>query len=559
MKSGLHFLTFAILFSYLLADNIKKPTVLISILVRNKGHGLPYFLTYLEELNYPKHRMSLWIRSDHNVDNSIDILKVWIESVKDQYHSIHTEFETMDTKFPDEKGIADWTDDRFTHVMNQREAGLMYGRKIWADYLLSIDADVFLTNPETLNYLISKRLMVVSPMLQSNGLYSNFWHGMTEDYYYQRTDDYKPILYRQNTSCYNVPMVHSCILVDLRLKQSDLLTYRPEKVPHFDGPHDDIIVFALSAKFNDIPLYVCNEEVFGYIPVPLEPTETLEDDFEKVLNIKMDILNAGLVLHVGGLLEGFIATPEKDTFGFDKVFMINLKRRPDRKERMHRCFNQLGLQAETIDAVDGRALNESFLKTISFMPDFYDPYHKRPMKLGEIGCFLSHYRIWERVLEERLQTVMILEDDIRFEPYFRKKIEYLMAEVRRMPDWDLVYLGRKKLQDQDEPWVEGSKYLVEVGYSYWTLGYILSWNGARKLVSAEPLSKLVPVDEYLPILFDRHPQESWKKHFPRRDLVAFSVAPLLLFPTHYTGEKGYISDTEDSVVIPTEIFVKEDL
>lgn len=45
-------------------------------------------------------------------------------------------------------------------------------------------------------------------------------------------------------------------------------------------------------------------------------------------------------------------------------------------------------------------------------------------------------------------------------------------------------------------------------------------------------------------------QESWKEHFPRRDLVAYSVAPLLVFPTHYTGEKGYVSDTEDSVIIP---------
>lgn len=67
------------------------------------------------------------------------------------------------------------------------------------------------------------------------------------------------------------------------------------------------------------------------------------------------------------------------------------------------------------------------------------------------------------------------------------------------------------------------------------------------------------MDEYLPILFDKHPQESWKNHYPKRDLVAFSVAPLLLYPTHYTGEKGYISDTEDSVVIPEEVIIKDDL
>jgi collagen beta-1,O-galactosyltransferase len=54
--------------------------------------------------------------------------------------------------------------------------------------------------------------------------------------------------------------------------------------------------------------------------------------------------------------------------------------------------------------------------------------------------------------------------------------------------------------------VDGSRFLVRAGYSYWTLGYILSASGARKLVDAMPLGKLVPVDEYLPILSDTHPK-----------------------------------------------------
>lgn len=116
------------------------------------------------------------------------------------------------------------------------------------------------------------------------------------------------------------------------------------------------------------------------------------------------------------------------------------------------------------------------------------------------------------------------------------------------------------MEENDEPWIDGSRYLVRAGYSYWTLGYALSLRGARKLLKAEPLKKLVPVDEYLPILFDKHPQSTWKNHFPQRDLVALSAAPLLLYPTHYTGDKGYVSDTENSTVIKDKFeFVKDDL
>ncbi len=37
--------------------------------------------------------------------------------------------------------------------------------------------------------------------------------------------------------------------------------------------------------------------------------------------------------------------------------------------------------------------------------------------------------------------------------------------------------------------------------------------------------------------------------YPVRELKAFSAEPLLLYPTHYTGEIGYVSDTEYSAPI----------
>lgn len=66
------------------------------------------------------------------------------------------------------------------------------------------------------------------------------------------------------------------------------------------------------------------------------------------------------------------------------------------------------------------------------------------------------------------------------------------------------YFGRKRLQTSFEPWV--THYIVKAGYSYWTLGYVLTLKGAKKLLAADPLKNMVPVDEYLPILFDQHPR-----------------------------------------------------
>lgn len=96
--------------------------------------------------------------------------------------------------------------------------------------------------------LITKGHTVAAPMLKSDGLYSNFWCGMTEEYYYLRTEDYKPILQRERIGCFHVPMVHSSVLIDLRRASSNGLTFVSSEVPDYKGPHDDIITFAIAAN-----------------------------------------------------------------------------------------------------------------------------------------------------------------------------------------------------------------------------------------------------------------------------------------------------------------------
>lgn len=50
-------------------------------------------------------------------------------------------------------------------------------------------------------------------------------------------------------------------------------------------------------------------------------------------------------------------------------------------------------------------------------------------------------------------------------------------------------------------------------------------------------------------MFNQHLNETWKNAFPNRSLVAWSADPLLIFPTHYVGDQGYVSDTEESDII----------
>ncbi|CAG4943098.1 unnamed protein product [Colias eurytheme] len=528
--------------------NEKWPTVGISILVRNKAYSLPYFLSSLLQLDYPKDRIYLWIYSDYNTDNSEDILKEWTAAHETEYRQIFYKSNTTHTMHGDQETPTHWSQQRYTHVIALREKALRFAREMWTDYLFMLDADVILTEPLTLKYLINKEYPIAAPMLVSDGAYSNFWCGMDEYYYYKRTEDYRPILRYKKVGCFDVPMVHSAVLINLNYKKSDLLTYQPKNIKNYNGPEDDIIAFAISATKAGIPMYICNDHIYGFVPVPLEKDSYHLEDFEEMLNVKMEILGRAKHVPLEKDLEKYVKYPTPGKLMCDEIFMINLERRKERRLLMEASFKELGLNVTLFKAIDGKKMsNEDVLKyNIKLLPNYEDPYHKRPMKAGEIGCFLSHYEIWKKIVENNYETALILEDDIHFVPFFRQKFLRMLDEIKDI-EWDLVYIGRKILLDSEEQRV--TQHTTRPLYSYWTLGYVLRLSGARKLIDAEPLAKLLPVDEYLPIMFDEHPTHEWSKHFPVRNLKALSAAPLLVHPTHYTGEEGYISDTEDSIVV----------
>lgn len=275
---------------------------------------------------------------------------------------------------------------------------------------------------------------------------------MSPEFYYQRTDEYKEIYDFVKRGDFPVPMVHSAVLIDLRYVSTDFLTFNRtilheqlvllNKTPlTTEVPVDDIIIFSISANYSDTQLYVSNAHSFGYIMVPQDDSEDFRKDEEQVANLKISILNDvsnGLVILPE--MKRFVRTPPKDRLTLSKIFMINLKRRPERFDRMTESFDVLGLDVEHFPAVDGRDLNEDELQRlgIEFLEGYADPYLHRQMTLGEIGCFLSHFYIWERMVAERLEEVLILEDDIRFEPYFKERAVNVLNEARTVGGWDMM-------------------------------------------------------------------------------------------------------------------------
>uniref|UniRef100_A0A8B9HT44 Collagen beta(1-O)galactosyltransferase 2 n=1 Tax=Astyanax mexicanus TaxID=7994 RepID=A0A8B9HT44_ASTMX len=527
-----------------------KPKVMIAILARNSEHSLPFYLGCIERLDYPKDRIAVWVAADHSSDNTTAMLQEWLSGVEGLYNSVR--FRTAEderSSYEDEQGPKHWPESRFIHVMKMRQAALRSARAQWADYILFADSDNLLTNPAVLMQLMGENRTLVAPMLQSRTLYSNFWCGMTTQGYYKRTEEYVPIRNRKRIGCHAVPMIHSTMLLDLRRSASKALAFYP---PHHNYPWvlDDIMVFSFSARQAGVQMFVSNREDYGFLPVPLRAQQTLKEEAESFAH---SLTEAMVEFPMQPSRYLTLRPKRKDRMTFDEVYLINLRRREDRRQRMLSTLEVLGIEVTLTDAVDGKALNSSQLQAlgIEMLPGYKDPYSDRVLTRGEIGCFLSHFNIWKEQNQRNCtRAVLVLEDDVRFELNFKTRLNTIMEDAKHAHlSWDLIYVGRKRLQVKSpERWVKGVKNLIHPDYSYWTLGYALSLEGAKKLLDAQPLSKMLPVDEFLPAMFNKHPKEEYMAHFEQRNLLAYSVEPLLLYPTHYTGEPGYFSDTETSTI-----------
>jgi GR25 family glycosyltransferase involved in LPS biosynthesis len=109
---------------------------------------------------------------------------------------------------------------------------------------------------------------------------------------------------------------------------------------------------------------------------------------------------------------------------FDKVYCINLDRRPDRLENFKKEVNKFNLgEFERFSAYDGKQLNLT------------NEYNLKP---GEIGIIKSNLDIIKDAKKNNYKTILIIEDDcvfndeiINFENYFK-----LLPN-----DWDMLYMG----------------------------------------------------------------------------------------------------------------------
>jgi len=230
----------------------------------------------------------------------------------------------------------------------------------------------------------------------------------------------------------------------------------------------------------------------------------------------------------------------------DNVFVISLPRRPTRlKHALHELWEQ-GISATIVDAVDGDAIaSQEDIEQHGIRPlPGYDGHmnHNISLTTGEVGCFMSHYTIWQHMVDNRIPSALILEDDFDFQEDFAERLGQYLEEARQEP-WNLLYVGRSPVETDLR---RVSEHIVVPGYTLWTVGYLLRLEGAEALLSARVAEVLAPLDDFFSVAmgqgsdgFYNEYAPLWRQYIPPI-LQGLATTPPLVMP--YVGSM-LLSDT----------------
>ncbi len=174
------------------------------------------------------------------------------------------------------------------------------------------------------------------------------------------------------------------------------------------------------------------------------------------------------------------------------IVIISLKNSPRRSVIAQR-LTSLGFNFEFFDGVEGKALTQQELSKVDFQ---FNPTHLRQpeLTLGEVGCALSHIKVYEYMVENNIPQLLILEDDAIVHLDFKKMLRQTLKKLKN--NFEIIFFDHgnrgiyipfppfaKKLPEHYKlvhyirPWRFSKRAIVRA------TAYMLTLDGAKKLLS----------------------------------------------------------------------------
>ena len=234
-----------------------------------------------------------------------------------------------------------------------------------------------------------------------------------------------------------------------------------------------------------------------------------------------------------------------------KTYMINLDK--DQKEfpAISEKFSKLGVQVERLSGVYGKELSQEYLDSVMH------PYARHTIKtepvtkwdvvsLGAVGCYLSHIKAWQKLIESEEKLVHVMEDDASPECDIDKMNQFANEVEKIDPEWDVVYFGYFPTPFHSDTrlasGVMGVKSMV-----YATHSYLISKKGAKKLLE-HALPMVNAIDAYMSLSFMHRDIRAYRY---KSSLVRQNRPPIPFFSNVQTkvSVKPFLSELPQSITV----------
>jgi glycosyl transferase family 25 len=202
-----------------------------------------------------------------------------------------------------------------------------------------------------------------------------------------------------------------------------------------------------------------------------------------------------------------------------QVCVISLERSIARRQRVEDQLDKTSIQWQFINAVDGYALPSM---PISYKQSKVKRLQGYELTPGEVGCFLSHIKVWELCLQNNI-TTLVFEDDFLIGENLESVIDDLLSTTNQ---WNLVRLsGIYETRHQILEKRLTYDLVQNLGEPCGTAAYMIQ-PAAAKILLDNAMDIYEPVDHYL-------------EHYSKHGLRCLAVKP---YPIGLAHTKSTITD-----------------
>jgi len=212
--------------------------------------------------------------------------------------------------------------------------------------------------------------------------------------------------------------------------------------------------------------------------------------------------------------QNILTSIKNNTLGFQKVFVVSLASRTDKRDAITLASSLTGFDVEWIDGIDGNNVPKKSI------PSIFNPGTASKV----IGCWRAHMNSYATIVKNHVSSALILEDDADWDVSLKNQLQNFAVGSQILQgenthplrsaygdNWDLLWLGHcgssphpddpRRYAIENDPTVPPIKHRVNevdtpdmgefsdttrivytASSGFCMYGYAVSYQGAQKLL-----------------------------------------------------------------------------